>query len=188
MHVGVGFKELTTEEEKKKRKKRKECVWAARILTNYIYYFHCPLREIRVALRGYKQEKNPECVLVAKSLSFFFLLKKFSLSLAGNSGKVQQPQEQRYPFLSVCAVFSCIQTTVWLPVFGNLNVRTYTDACDCTRGMYGHCKSLHWKLTLGEKALAKPGTRTRVSTAPGFSVGLTELSPPSYGRKKRDKV
>ena len=27
-------------------------------------------------------------------------------------GKAQQPQEQRYPFLSVCAVFSCVQTMV----------------------------------------------------------------------------
>ena len=31
--------------------------------------------------------------------------------------------------------------------------------------------SLHWKLTLGEKSLAAPWTRTRISTAPGFSVG-----------------
>ena len=37
-------------------------------------------------------------------------------------GKAQQPQEQLYPFLSVCAVFSCVQTMVWLPVFGIFNV------------------------------------------------------------------
>ena len=43
---------------------------------------------------------------------------------------------------------------------------------DCTRGLYGHPKeSLHWNLTQGEKSLAAPGTRTRVSIAPGFSVG-----------------
>ena len=53
-------------------------------------------------------------------------------------GKVQQ--EQRYPFLSVCAVFSCVQTMVWLPVFGIFNVRTDVDACDCIRGLYGHRK------------------------------------------------
>ena len=29
-------------------------------------------------------------------------------------GKAQQPQEQRYPLLSVCAVFLCVQTMVWL--------------------------------------------------------------------------
>ena len=32
-------------------------------------------------------------------------------------------------------------------------------------------RSVHWKLTLEEKSLAAPGTRTRVSIAPGFSVG-----------------
>ena len=41
-----------------------------------------------------------------------------SLSLAGNSGRLtwvrlQQPQEQCYPFLSVCAVFLCVQTMVY---------------------------------------------------------------------------
>ena len=49
-------------------------------------------------------------------------------------GKAQQPQEQRYPFLSGCAAFSCVQTTVWLPVFGVFNVRTDVDACDGTQG------------------------------------------------------
>ena len=65
--------------------------------------------------------------------------------------KAQQPQEQRYPILSV----SCVRTMVWLLVF-----RTETvEACDCTRGgggggggLYGHRKGvcLHWTLTLGE--------------------------------------
>ena len=32
-------------------------------------------------------------------------------------------------------------------------------------------RSVHWMLTLGEKSLAAPGTRTRVSIVPGFSVG-----------------
>ena len=31
--------------------------------------------------------------------------------------KAQQPHEQRYPFLPVCAVFLCVQTVVWLPGF-----------------------------------------------------------------------
>ena len=45
---------------------------------------------------------------------------KFSLSgLAGirvalpGVNKAQQPQEQRYPFLSVCVVFSCVQTMLY---------------------------------------------------------------------------
>ena len=33
-------------------------------------------------------------------------------------GKTQQLQVQHYPFLSVFAVCSCVQTLVWLPVFG----------------------------------------------------------------------
>ena len=41
--------------------------------------------------------------------------------------KAQQPQEQRYPFLSVSAVFSCVQTMAWLPVSGICNVRTDAD-------------------------------------------------------------
>ena len=49
------------------------------------------------------------------------------------------------------------------------DVRTAV-ARDCTRGLYGHRKeSLHWKLTLGEKSVATPGTRTRVGIAPGPS-------------------
>ena len=43
-------------------------------------------------------------------------------------------QEQRYPFLSVCAVFLSDQTMVWLPVFGIFNVHTDVDACDCAQG------------------------------------------------------
>ena len=40
--------------------------------------------------------------------------------------KAQQPQEQRYAFLSVCAICLCVQRDV--------------HACDCTRGLYGHRK------------------------------------------------
>ena len=45
-------------------------------------------------------------------------------------GKAQQLQVQRYPFLSVCVVFLCVQTMVWLRVFGIVNVSTDVDACD----------------------------------------------------------
>ena len=47
-------------------------------------------------------------------------------------GKALLPQEWRYPFLSVCAVFSCVQTAVWLPVLRILNVHTDIDTCNCT--------------------------------------------------------
>ena len=45
----------------------------------------------------------------------------------------QQPQEQCYPFLSVCAVFPCVQTVIWLPVFGIFNMSTDVDACNCAQ-------------------------------------------------------
>ena len=69
---------------------------------------------------------------------------------------------------------------VWLPVFGIFNVCTDTDACDCTQGLYGRCKSLHCKfLILGEKRLAAPGTWTCVSILPGlFSWLLYQLNCP----------
>ena len=34
-------------------------------------------------------------------------------------------------------------------------------------------QSLRWKLTLGEKSVAAPETRTRISIAPGFSVACS---------------
>ena len=55
-------------------------------------------------------------------------------------GKAQQLQEQGYPFLSVCAVFLCVQTIVWLPMFRIFNVRTEVNAHSCTWGLYKHCK------------------------------------------------
>ena len=84
-----------------------------------------------------------------------------SLSPARNSGRftwvrLQQLQEQRYPFLPVC------------PVFGIFNVGTQDAACDCTRDLCKNGKSLHRKL--GEKSLAAPGTRTCVSIEPGCSA------------------
>ena len=52
----------------------------------------------------------------------------------------QQLQGQCYPYLSVCAVFSCVQTMVGLPVLEIFNVRTDVDACSCTQGLYNHHK------------------------------------------------
>ena len=43
-------------------------------------------------------------------------------------GKAQQPQEQRYPFLSEYVVFSLVKTMVCLPVLRIFNVRTDVDA------------------------------------------------------------
>ena len=38
--------------------------------------------------------------------------------------RLLQPQKQRYPFLTVRAVFPCVRTKVWLPMLGVFNVRT----------------------------------------------------------------
>ena len=78
--------------------------------------------------------------LFSSKVLFFFLA--LHSSLAGNSDRLtwvrlQQPQEQRYPFRTVRAVFSFVQTKVWLPFWGIFNVRTDANACDCTRGLYG---------------------------------------------------
>ena len=72
------------------------------------------------------------------------LQRSASSSLAGYLG-ARYTYPGRYngrkdPFLSVCAVLSCVQTMVWLLVFGFFNVHTDVDACDCTRGLYGHRK------------------------------------------------
>ena len=47
-------------------------------------------------------------------------------------GKTQQPQEQRYPFLSVCAAFSGVQTVIRLPVSGIFKACRDVDWRDCT--------------------------------------------------------
>ena len=71
---------------------------------------------------------------------------------------------------------------VWLPVFGTFNVGTDVNACDCTWELCGHCKSLHWKSTPGERSLAAPGTHTCISIAPAFSWDAqpAELFPPHF--------
>ena len=61
-------------------------------------------------------------------LSFFVFIVPCGKFGSPYLGMEQQPQEQRYPFLSVCVVFWCVQTVVWLPVFGIFNVRTDSDA------------------------------------------------------------
>ena len=50
-------------------------------------------------------------------------------------GEAQQPQEQRYLLLAVCAVLSCVQTIVRLPVFEIFNARADVEACDCSQGL-----------------------------------------------------
>ena len=58
----------------------------------------------------------------------FFIYLALHLSLAGiwdrlTWVRLQQSQEQRYPFQTVRAVFSCIQTKVWLQALRIFDVR-----------------------------------------------------------------
>ena len=76
-------------------------------------------------------------------------------------GKAQQLQEQLHTHVSVCSIFLC--PMAWLPVLGMLCMWLHM-------WMHCHCKSLHWKLTLGEKSFAATGTWIRIGIAPGFSV------------------
>ena len=67
------------------------------------------------------------------------------LSLAENSGGITgystAAAGAALPIpISVWVTFFCVQTMVWLTVFGIFNVHTDIDACDCTRRLYGHCK------------------------------------------------
>ena len=83
---------------------------------------------------------TPEVRNICNDLIFFFNLALHSSLTVGNSGgltwvRLQQPQEQRYPFLTVCAVFSCVQTKVGLPLFGIVKVCTDNNACDFTQGL-----------------------------------------------------
>ena len=43
----------------------------------------------------------------------------------------------------LCAVFSCVQTEVLLPMLGIFNVLTDVNTRNCTRGLCKHCYSVH---------------------------------------------
>ena len=86
--------------------------------------------------------------------------------------RLQQLQEQHCLFLPVHGVFLCVQTMVWLPVFGIFNVCTGFDAGSGTQEL---CTN-----AVGESALivdngrifvvAAHGTQTHVGIVPGLSV------------------
>ena len=58
--------------------------------------------------------------------------------------------------------------------------RKISCCTDCTRGLFGHPKSLHWKSTLREKSLAAPGLEPMsvLHLACQLDALPTELSPP----------
>jgi len=79
-------------------------------------------------------------------------------------GKLKQPQEQRYPLLSVSAILSCVQTLVWLPGFGIFNVHAIVH-----RGLYGQRKSVLLVLLVCmqiERKDEKPKRNTDAGSSP----------------------
>ena len=90
-------------------------------------------------------------VIISRSgciqVSSFNLLVNLALqlSLAANLDhfiwvRFQQLQEQCHPFLTVHAVFSCVQTKVWLSMLRSFNVCTDVYECNCTQKLNGHRK------------------------------------------------
>ena len=70
------------------------------------------------------------------------------------------------------SVFLCVQSTIFLSVLRIANMRTDVDACDCTRGPYGHGKRVCTENWLGEKkSLAYLGLEPASVFSPGFSAG-----------------
>ena len=117
--------------------------------------------------------------LIKKKEEYFFVLcGKFRSPYLG---KAQQPQEQRYPFLSVCAAFTCVQTMVRLSVFKLFNLCTDVDACVCTQGLYTHRKTACTESRLWEKS-PLPHRELEPATVLCLACQLdalpTELSPP----------
>ena len=105
------------------------------------------------------------------------LHKMMTITCNGTSGKTKKKtvtwidtykKETTIFFKNALCFFSFM---VWLPTFGIFNMHIDVDACNFTQRLYKHGKRVCTESWLGEKSLATPGTRTRVSIAPGFSVG-----------------
>ena len=178
------------------------------VVVVFITILHCPLREIGIALPGYKamqpqEQRYPFLSVCAVFSTLPIPVGVCSIFNATHSCRCVQ-YFQRYPFLSVCAVFStlpipvgvcsifnathscrCVQyfqrhpflsvcavfstppipvgvcsifmcptngmaASVWI-----FNVYTDVDACDCTRGLYGHREGVctGWRNSLAHQGL-----------------------------------
>ena len=106
----------------------------------------------------------------------------FQFYHAGNLGRLtrvrlKQPQKQRYPFLTMRVVLSCVQTKVWLPVLGIFNMRTDVQTCDCTGGLYRHLRTVCTESWLREKNPLPHWGIEPVSAVSQFDTLPTELQP-----------
>ena len=86
-------------------------------------------------------------------------------------GKGQQPQEQRYPFLSVCAVFPMVRTMVQLAVLRIINVGTDVNAFDCTPGCTDTVRETALEAVWEKNSLPHRGLEPASVLRLGFSVG-----------------
>ena len=90
------------------------------------------------------------------------------ISPTGNSGCVPRGKpaatESRYPTYCAYWVFECFHNPPNSDMnYRIFNVRTYVNACDCTRGCTDRRKSVCTESWLREKSIAAPGNRTCVS-------------------------
>ena len=130
-------------------------------------------------------------------LIFYFIFIYF-LSIAENSGCLtwvrHSSRRSSVPIpISICIVFTCIQTMAWRPVFGIFNVRTGVGASDSTLGLCRYRKRVCTGSWFWEKnSLPHRGLETASVLRLAFqSVSLpAELSLPLVDKnvkKKRKK-
>ena len=70
----------------------------------------------------------------------------------------------------MCVISSCVQTMVWLPVFGIFNVRTDVNACTHTGGGGGG----------GGLADAARESALKVDSGRNIPCRTGDLNPPQY--------
>ena len=161
-----------------------------------IYSLDCPQQKTRFSCREYNYYIHFSPFPPPPPPFFFFFFFFVPCGKFGSPylGKTQQPQEQRHPFLSVCAVFSCVKTMVWLPVFGILCVcvvggwvgERERDSAQMVMHAIAHggctdtVRGSALEADSGRKIVfAAPGTRTLLNITPGFfSQTLYPLSYP----------
>ena len=113
---------------------------------------------------------------------FFFFFFSASLSFARNSGRLTcvRHRSRKSSAAHLCTYvqyFPRVQTRVWLPAFGNFNVSTDVDACDCTRRLCGHRKRVCIGSNCGRKIPCRIGdSNPRQYCAWLFSRTLYQLS------------
>ena len=71
--------------------------------------------------------------------------------------------------ISACCIFVCPNNAMAASAWDFLTCAQMLMHVSAHGGLYGNCKSLHWRLTLGKNSLAASGTWTSVSTVASFS-------------------